>query len=351
MAVRVKPLTIPSKKRGGLVVDLHCHVLSPEADKAVDGLPGKKAESEQNRLVQGPASAQYNAKVQGPNIAQPLSDIARRIADMDKMGVDVQVISPAPGQFYYWADPDIARTHVRLQNENLASYCVKHPDRFAALGNIALQHVHIALEQLDHAIGELGFRGFEICTSPMGKDLDDPHFDKFWARIEETGALVFLHPQSCPPLAERLDEYYLSNIIGNPLDTTIALSHLIFGGVLDKYPGLKILGAHGGGFLPSYCSRSDHCYRARTDAHSMKKAPSEYLKQLYVDTIVYTPEALKTVIDQVGVSQVMVGTDYPYDMGHYDPRGLLNAVKGLSDADRNAILGDNALRLLNMRVE
>jgi aminocarboxymuconate-semialdehyde decarboxylase len=351
MSMALKPLVIKSKKGKSLAIDLHCHVLTPQTDKLVEGLPGKRAEGEANRATQGPASAQYNAKVQGPNIAQQLSDIDRRLADMDKMGVDLQVISPAPGQFYYWADMEVAREHVQMTNENLASYCARHPDRFAALGNIALQHPEIALEQLDYAIHTLGFRGFEICTSPLGKDLDDPLFAPFWAKVEEEGALVFLHPQSCPPLTERLNKSYLSNIIGNPLDTTIALSHLIFGGVLDRHPGLKILGAHGGGFLASYCTRSDHCYHARTDAHSMAKAPTEYFKQLFFDTIVYTPEALKVIIDNVGASQVMVGTDYPYDMGHYDPHGLVNAVKGLSDSDKRAILSENALRALNIRVE
>ena len=347
----MKPLTIPSKKGGALTIDLHCHVLTPAVEKLVADQPGKKAEVETVKGQQGPVSSEYNAKVLNPAIAAQLTDETVRLKDMDAMGVDLQVLSIAPGQFYYWADPDLAREIVRLQNENIAGHCARHPDRFAGLANIAMQHPDIAIEQLEYAVNTLGFRGVEICTSINNKELTDPFFAKFWAKVEELDCLVFLHPQSCPQLADRLNRYYLSNIIGNPLDTTIALSHLIFGGMFDKHPKLKILASHGGGFLPSYCARSDHSYHARTDSHSMAKPPSEYLKQILFDTIVFTPPALLNLLDQVGPSQVVVGTDYPYDMGHYDPHALINAVPGLSAADRRAIQSGNAMRVLGLTVK
>jgi aminocarboxymuconate-semialdehyde decarboxylase len=190
-------------------------------------------------------------------------------------------------------------------------------------------------------------RGVEISTAVNGLELDDPKFARFWARAEELGCLVFIHPFGTS-LGERLNRFYLQNIIGQPIETTIALSHLIFGGVLDRHPGLKILAAHGGGYLPSYTGRSDHGYQERPDAHSMLRAPSEYLRQIYFDTLVYKPECLHHLIEQVGATQVVLGTDYPFDMGSYDVHGLLENVRGLSEEDRSAILGGNAARLLGL---
>jgi aminocarboxymuconate-semialdehyde decarboxylase len=190
-------------------------------------------------------------------------------------------------------------------------------------------------------------RGVEISTAVNGLELDDPRFARFWARVEELGCVVFIHPFGTS-LGERVSRFYLQNIIGQPIETTIALSHLIFGGVLDKHPGLKILAAHGGGYLPSYIGRSNHGYAVRPDAHSMQRSPSEYLRQIYFDTLVYTPDGLGHLIDQVGSSQVVVGTDYPFDMGSYDVHALIDAVPGLSAAEREAILGGNAARLMGL---
>lgn len=347
----LKPVTVAAPGSGKrLTVDLHCHYQVAAAEQLVAGTPGKRAEVEAMRAQQGPQSWDYNAKVQGPAIARKLKDVAVRLTDMDAMGVDIQAVSPSPGHFCYWADPDMARANVRLINEGIAEVVAGHPDRFVGLGNVALQHPALAAEQLEHAVKTLGFRGVEICTSVAGADLDDPKFAPFWAKVEELGAVVFLHPQSCPPLSDRLDQFYLSNIIGNPLDTTLALSHLIFGGVLDRYPGLKIVAAHGGGFLPTYAARSDHAWEARTDAHSTACAPSRYLRQLYFDTIVYTPESVRALIDAAGASQVVVGTDYPFDMGNYGVQTMLDAISGLSDAELAAIAGGNAARILGLTV-
>ena len=332
-----------------VTVDLHCHAFVTEVEQLVKDRPEKQAEPAMQRRVMGAASAEYNRTTMLPAAFPKLTNLELRLRDMDAMGVDIQVISPTSVQHYYWADLDLAREIVRTTNDKIAESCAKYPDRLLALGNVALQHPELSIEQLDHCIGELGMRGVEISTAVNGLELDDPRFAPFWARAEELGCLVFIHPFGTS-LGERVSRFYLQNVIGQPIETTIALSHLIFGGVLDRHPGLKILAAHGGGYLPSYIGRSDHAYDTRPDAHSMRKAPSEYLRQLNFDTLVYTPEILRHLISQVGASQVVVGTDYPFDMGAYAVHEVLDAVQGLSEDEKTAILGGNALRLLGLDV-
>jgi aminocarboxymuconate-semialdehyde decarboxylase len=150
-------------------------------------------------------------------------------------------------------------------------------------------------------------------------------------------------------LGERLAPAYLSNSVGQPVETAVALSHLIFGGVLDRHPALKICAAHGGGFLPTYIGRAEHAFKTRSDAHTMAEAPSAYLRRIWFDSLVYTPDGLWHLIEQVGVGQVVVGTDYPFDMGHYDIDALVGGVSGIDAAERAAILSGNADRLLQMQ--
>ncbi len=200
----------------------------------------------------------------------------------------------------------------------------------------------LAIEQLEHAVKTLGLKGVEISTSVNGKELDDPSLRDFWARAEALGALVFIHPFGTT-LGTRTATHYLVNTIGQPLETTIALSRLIFGGVLDAQPGLKILAAHGGGYLPTYIGRSDHAHAVRPEAAAdARRKPSEHLKRIWFDSLVYDPMALRHLIDRVGAAQVVVGTDYPFDMGHYDMHALVDATPGLSEQERAAILGGNA---------
>ncbi|MFZ0498040.1 MAG: amidohydrolase family protein [Steroidobacteraceae bacterium] len=330
-----------------LTVDVHCHAIVPEVEALVKDRPEKRAEPEIQRRAMGAASTQYNVATMLPAALPKLTSVEQRLRDMDEMGVDIQVVSPTSVQHYYWADPQLARDIVRVTNEKIAEQCAQHPDRLVALGNIALQHPELSIEQLDYCTGELGMRGVEISTAVNGLELDDPAFARFWARAEEIGCLVFIHPFGTS-LGERVNRFYLQNIVGQPIETSIALSHLIFGGVLDRHQRLKILAAHGGGYLPFYTGRSDHAYGTRPDAHTMKHAPSEYLRRIHFDSLVYSPESLANLIAQVGVGQVVVGTDYPFDMGSYDVHGLIEAVPALTDTERAAILGDNAVRLLGL---
>ena len=335
--------------RKHFTVDFHCHILTLAAEKLVAGRPEKLAEPAHMLSAVGAASVAHNNSVMLPKAFPKLTRLDERLADMDRMGVDVQVLSPSPSQYYYWADPDLAQQVVRTQNEHVAETCARHPDRLVGLGTLALQHPKLAAEQLRHAVRQLGLKGVEISTTVNDAELDARELDPFWAAAEELGAIIFIHPFGTT-LGKRVSTYYLNNIIGQPLETTIALSHLIFGGVLDRHSGLRIVAAHGGGYLPSYCGRSNHGHAVRPEARAnASQSPVEYLRKIWFDTLVYEPEALRHLVETVGASQLVVGSDYPFDMGHEDPHDLLANTPGLSDSQRAAILGGNALMLLGMQ--
>jgi aminocarboxymuconate-semialdehyde decarboxylase len=269
---------------------------------------------------------------------------------MDEQGIDVEALSINP--FWYEVDRDVARDLIRLQNEKLAEVCAAMPDRFVAFATVALQHPDLAVEQVEEGIKKYGLRGVSTGGSVNGMELADPKLHPFWAKVEQLGVLVFIHPQGTPELEEsgRLNgNGVLTNTIGNPLETTIALSHLIFEGTLDRFPGLKICAAHGGGYLPSYGPRSDAI--CTTFPHrltgKLKKKPTEYLRQLYFDSIVFTPEALRHLAAEAGPGQVVMGTDYPYPWTSTSVDHILNT-PGLTDADKIAMLGDTAAKLLGI---
>ena len=290
----------------------------------------------------------------GPFLS-PTKEVDARLRHMDEHGIDVQAVSLAPA-YNYWADRDLAVKIVTRQNEQIAALCAAHPDRFVGLGGLSLQHPDLAVEQMVHGVKELGFRGFEIAGSVNGEELANSKFDPVWAKAEELGILMLLHPATFVEGLKRFQgNGFLPNVIGNPLETTVALTHLIFDGTLDRYPGLKICGCHGGGYLPSYLGRTDHCAELSNRCKPVKKHPSEYFKgQLYCDSIVFTAEGLRHLVAEVGASQVLFGTDFPFDvidpyMG--DPREVdsVLGVASLSEADQRAILGETAAKLLGIK--
>jgi aminocarboxymuconate-semialdehyde decarboxylase len=290
----------------------------------------------------------------GPRVIPPTKGaqehfigIEGRLQGMDAQAIDMEVLSINP--FWYGRERDLAAEIVRVNNEKLAELCATRPDRFAAFASLTLQHPDLAVEQLDTAIRKQGLRGAAIGASVLGTDFSDPKFFPVWAKAEELGAVLFIHPQSTPDLAKRFKgNGWLSNTIGNPLDTTIALQHLIFEGTLDRFPGLKIIAAHGGGYLGSYAPRSDHaCFVSPQNCNEdikLAKKPTEYLNQLYFDALVFTPEALRHLVAQVGVSQVMLGTDHPIPWEEH-PVDHVFATTSLNDEQKAAILGGNAARL------
>jgi aminocarboxymuconate-semialdehyde decarboxylase len=278
--------------------------------------------------------------------------IEERLKGMDAQAIDMEVLSINP--FWYRKDRDTASAIVKVQNEKLAELSASRPDRFAAFASLALQYPDVAVEQLDTAVKKLGLRGAAIGGSVAGEEFADPKFHPVWAKAEELGAVLFIHPQSTPELAKRFrGNGWLANTIGNPLDTTIALQHLIFEGTLDRFPGLKIIAAHGGGYLPSYAPRSDHaCFVSPQNCNAdikLKKKPTEYLNQLYFDSLVFTPEALRHIVAQVGASQIVIGSDHPIPWAEH-PVDHIFATTTLSDEEKVAILGGNAARLLGLAV-
>jgi aminocarboxymuconate-semialdehyde decarboxylase len=277
--------------------------------------------------------------------------IEQRLKEMDAMAIDMEVLSINP--FWYGKDRDTAAQIVKVQNEKLAELCASRPERFAAFASLTLQFPDLAVQQLETAIRKQGLRGAAVGASVLGEDFSDPKFHPVWAKAEELGAVLFIHPQSTPELAKRFKgNGWLSNTIGNPLDTTIALQHLIFEGTLDRFPGLKIIAAHGGGYLGSYAARGDHaCFVSPQNCNpniTLKKKPSEYLNQLYFDALVFTPEGLRHLVAQVGASQVVLGTDHPIPWEEH-PVDHVFATKTLTDKQRVAILGGNATRLFGMK--
>jgi aminocarboxymuconate-semialdehyde decarboxylase len=269
---------------------------------------------------------------------------------MDHMGIDIQAISPAPRQTYYGADPELGLATARVLNDEIAEMCGRYPDRFTGLGTVPFQAPELALAELDRLHKSLGFRGIEIMTHVAGEDLSAPRFRPIFARCEELGLLVFMHPDGFTE-AGRFRDHYFANVIGNPLDSTVALHHLIFGGVIADHPGLKLVVAHGGGYLPAYAGRIDHAASARPDCcEHLKEMPSAYLKRLYFDALVYTHHQLHFLVEEYGADHILMGTDYPADMGEVDPIGMIEGTPGLDDVERRAILGRNAARLLNLEM-
>ncbi len=281
-----------------------------------------------------------------------MHDTSSRIAAMDAQGIDVEVLSINP--YWYRVERDVVAELIRVQNETLVEFCAANPDRFVAFATAALQYPGLAARQVQHAVKNLGFRGVGVAGSVAGDELANPKFHPFWAKCEELGVLVFMHPLGTRELEAtgRLAGCgLLTNTIGNPLETTIALSHLIFEGTLDRFPGLKICAAHGGGFLPSYANRSDavtRCFPNRVGPLP-KKNPTAYLRdgQLYFDTIVFTPEGLRHLIAETGPDKIMIGTDYPFPWTSTEV-DLIMDTPGLSDDQRIAILGGTAQRLLGI---
>ncbi|MBX6764805.1 MAG: amidohydrolase [Rubrobacteraceae bacterium] len=330
----------------GSVVDVHAHAVIPAALELVASEPGFRLEREAD-LANFGAETIKNQQAMLKEIEALLTDPEQRLEAMDRQGVDIQLVSPSPAHYHTWADPELARRIARTVNEGIVRLCAARPERLVGLGLAPIQHPDVAEEALVYSVVELGLKGVEITTTAPGRELGDEAYRGFWARAEELGALVFIHPWGCT-LGERLNRYYLANIVGNPVETTVALSHIIFSGLLDHHPDLRILAAHGGGYLPFYTGRSDHGWRIRPEIRTPKEPPSSYLRRLYFDSLVYEPEALAHLVSRVGAERVLLGSDFPFDMGSEDPVEHVRVTPGLKLEEQTAICGTNVTRLLNL---
>jgi len=328
----------PEIKVGGKrvkTVDAHCHVRVREAADLLKGTPLEKAAAAEPG---GP-----EVSLLGPN----------RLAQMDQEGIDVQAVSISP--FWYSAtDRDLTARFIDFQNRKLAAMCTANPDRFVAFATVALQFPDLAAQQLEEGMKKYGLRGASIGGSVNGEELSNAKYDPFWAKAEELQALVFMHPQAdsanITGITKRAQgNGVLANVIGNPLETTFFLTHLIMEGTLDKFPHLKIMAAHGGGYLPSYVDRLDHGCITFPEQCSvkLKKKPSEYMRQIYVDSLVFSPEALRHLVAVCGAGQIGIGTDYPFPWTTTPVDHILQT-PGLTNNDKEAILGGNMCKLLNI---
>jgi len=306
----------------GITIDIHSHIAIPQAAAFV------KTHLDPATI---PLTSFSTPETQALNVRQDadrtqvMTAHAPRIADLDAMGIDLQLV-----------------------NYGRAAFVAARPDRFIGLGSVPMPDGNAAAAELERAMTSLKLKGVQILTNVAGKELPDPAFAPFWRKAEELGAVVLLHPLGFTD-ALRFARFYFNNVIGNPLETTVALHYLIFDGVLERHPNLKIIAVHGGGFLGAYSGRIDHAWGARGDARgTLPQPPSSYLKKIYFDTVVFTPGQLTALVDTFGTDHVLMGTDYPYDMAEYDPLEHLAATPSLDAAARAAIAGGNAKRLFGL---
>jgi len=343
MALSVLRASTGSAQSGPTMkIDMHSHI---EIADAVDLMP-EKPKPLSSPL--SPKSAAYQLALTAA-LEKQLNDPEKKFEDMEKMKVDLSVLSIAPPHFFYHLEGKLASDVSRRQNERIAALVQKHPKKFAGMATVPMQNVQAAVAELDWAVGQLKLTGVEIGSNIRGRYLGDPAFVPFFEKVRSLDVPIFIHPQNVAG-ADRMKDYYFPNLVGNPLDTTLTAGHLIFSGIFDRFPGIKIVLSHAGGHLPYIIGRMGHGFKVRPECQEViKKSPIEYLNQFYFDTIAHGPESLRFLISRVGAERLLLGTDYPYDMGDMDPLSSLDAVPGLSAADKEKIGGKNSASLFKVK--
>jgi aminocarboxymuconate-semialdehyde decarboxylase len=322
-------------------IDLHSHVIPETVVQAIRAQPGLyktgiEGEGNQRKFVRGK---------QGFELSPELYDADAKIASMDRKGIDISVISPAPPVFFYGLDAEEAVQTSRLTNEGVAKMVATHPNRLRGMATLPMQHPDAALTELERVVKEYGFKAVELGTAIGEEELADAKFRSVLRRIEELKLVIFAHPNTMGS-AGRLGCYHLVNLIGNPLDTTVMVAKLMFSGALDELKQIKILLAHGGGFLPYQIGRFEHGHTVRVDTSALTKSkPLDMFKRFYFDALTHSPQALRYLIDAAGSERVVIGTDAPFDMGEEHPLETLGAVPGLTESEREDVCYRSALRL------
>lgn len=332
-----------AQRQDGPVIDIHCH---RECGPAAELMKAEAQRVGRAPLVYGSAATRDVNRRQLETLRPKMDVLEVRLADMDRMGVDIQAVAPAVYQYYYWAEPEVGAKVSRILNDELAEATSRHPDRFSPLGTVPLQDADAAVAELRYCLQELGMRGLEIDSHIEGEEISTARLDPFWAEVERLGAVIVVHTSGHNHV-DRLQDHNFLNIIGHAFEATLATAHLIFDGVMERYPGLKVVVVHGGGYLPAYAGRIDHAWRARDDVRGeLPRPPGDYLKRFFFDTMVFEPDQLEFLIDKYGADHVLLGTDYPYDMGDEDPLALIGQVPGLTQGQIDLVAGGNAARLL-----
>lgn len=333
-----------------IAIDIHTHV---EFAGTAAILKKKYSEEELFSRFVAPAMGAHSAEINkglAAGLREPLKDPERKIRDMKEKKIALSLLSSAPFSFYYGIEGDLAVEVAQFQNDQLAEMVRKYPDSFAAMATLPLQVPQAALKELERAIHKLGLRGIEIGSHVGERELGDPAFWPVYEVLEKTGLPMFIHPHHVAGM-DRLQNFYLNNLIGNPLDTTIAAVNLMFGGVFERYPGLKVVLAHGGGQLPFIFGRIEHGYEVRPEPkEKVRRPPRAFLKNFYFDTITHHPDALRYLIAFAGIEHVLLGSDYPYDMGDPDPARTVSELSGVEEMDRRKIMRDNAVSLFGLKI-
>jgi aminocarboxymuconate-semialdehyde decarboxylase len=324
-------------------IDIHSHVIPDRIVAAIAADPKRF-----RARVEGEGSARKIIHDQG--YVYPLFEEFReaeaKLSAMDRKGIDISVISPAPPMFYYWADADLALDVAGLVNDGVADMVGARPDRLRGMATVPMQHPDAAVAELERVVRAYGFKAVEIGTSIEGAQLAEERFRPLLRRASELNVFVFAHPYYVGAKSG-LESYYLTNLIGNPLDTTVMLANLMFSGRLDELPDLKIVLAHGGGFIPYQIGRLVHGHSVRSETNGISKSsPKDLLKRIYFDSLVFEPQALRYLIDLVGADHVCIGTDAPFDMADENPRATIDAVPGITPLERQCVCCGTALKLL-----
>lgn len=328
-----------------MIIDIHSHFI-PEKfiQMAREGAPSLQVKIEKD--LSGNEFMHHNQGYRYP-LLKGFFDPDHKIKDMDNAGIDMAVLSSAPPLFYYWVDGEIAQNVAALVNNGIKEMVDTYPDRFIGMGTVPMQNIDLAVSELKRCVNDLGFRSVQIGSNIEGKQLDDPQFLPFFKVCNDLGVLVYLHPYYVGAKGA-LSKYYLTNLIGNPLDSVVAVSSLIFGGVLEKCPDLKVCIAHGGGYFPYQFGRLEHGYMVRNEPKiNGIKPPRSYLNQLYFDSILFDSGALDYLVKFAGFDHVVMGTDYPFDMGETRPVNLIESME-CSLEKQKYILGENAAKLLGI---
>jgi aminocarboxymuconate-semialdehyde decarboxylase len=326
-------------------VDAHAHILTEETM----GILQREAPSYRLKLrdVDGDFGTLDVGAISYPKFPRGGWDVERRLRDMAKAKFDLQVLSVLPQTVAYEEEPALALALSQIQNDQIAALVKRHPDRFLGLGTVPLQSPEAAVMELRRCMTELGLRGIMIGSNVRGRDFDDPALEPVWTNAAELGAFIFIHPTQTAA-ADRLKEYYLRNFIGNPLDTTIAAASLVFAGVLERHPSIKIFLSHGGGFLPYQEARFIHGWGEREESKkTLKVSPADSLGRFLYDTILHARRPLEFLIGAAGANRVLLGSDYPFDMGQYDTVDLIASLS-IPEPDKAKILAGNAARLLGV---
>ncbi len=324
-------------------IDVHAHILSEETMRLI------AQEAPKVGLKLTPINAESAIFEIAGSAYKPFPrgawDMERRLKDMDTAEVDMQVLSNTPQTFLYSIDPFLNATLAALQNDGIANAVAADPRRFFGLATLPMQAPEKAADELRRAMRSLGLRGAQIGSNVSGRNLDDPALEPVWAAAHELKALIMVHPTQVAG-ADRLKSYYLANFIGNPLDTTIAAASLVFGGVVQRYPAIKFFFVHGGGFVPYQIGRFAHGYKVRPEPKvKLQEPPGASFDKLYFDTILHAKPPLEFLVSSVGPARVVLGSDYPYDMGTLECVRQVRALS-ISQSDKDTILRRGPLALV-----